>query len=146
MSWQALVDGNKDLADFGLSRFSSRVAYLGTIRKDGSPRVHPVTPFIADGNLFVGMHPNSPKGHDLRRDGRYALHCSVEDDEGGGGEFAIFGHAQLTEDPELRALADEHAPYELLESHILFLLSVERALSTIYSGDETRRIRWNAAN
>ena len=144
MSWQALENGNKELADFGRRRFSSRVAYLGTIRKDGSPRVHPVTPFIVDGNLFVGMYPTSPKGHDLRRDGRYALHCSVEDDEGGGGEFAISGHAKVTEDPAFRTLAIEHAPYELLENHVLFLLKVERALSTIYFEDETKQMRWQA--
>lgn len=144
MTWQALEQGNKELADFGRERFSSRVAYLGTIRKDGSPRVHPVTPFIVAENLFIGMYSTSPKGHDLRRDGRYALHCSVEDDEGGGGEFAISGQAQVTEDPELRALAAAQAPYDLLEDHVLFVLQVERALSTIYVGDETKRLRWKA--
>jgi hypothetical protein len=142
MSWQALVVGNQDLAEFGQSRVDSRVAYLGIIRKDGSPRVHPVTPFIIDGNLFIGMYPTSPKGHDLIRDGRYTLHCSVEDDEGGGGEFVIFGHAQITNDPDLRALATEHAPYELLENHVLFLLAVESALSTVYVKDKTKHMRW----
>jgi hypothetical protein len=144
MSWQKLEEGNQELADFGKQRFTSRVAYLGTIRKDGSPRVHPVTPFIVNGNLFIGMYPTSPKGHDLRRDSRFALHCSVEDDEGGGGEFAISGHAQVIEDPELRRLATEHAPYELLEDHVLFMLSVQRALSTVYVENETRRTRWKA--
>ncbi len=144
MSWKLLEESNRELADFGLRRFSSRVGYLGTIQADGSPRVHPVTPFVIDGHLFIGMYPNSPKGHDLKRDGRYALHCSVEDDEGGGGEFAIFGHAQLTQDPELRALAVEHAPYDFDENHVLFLLSVDKALSTVYVGDETKRVSWKA--
>jgi len=57
-----------------------RVAYLGTTRTDGSPRVHPVSPFIGAGCLFVYMEPTSPKAADLRRDARYALHCGVEDE------------------------------------------------------------------
>jgi hypothetical protein len=144
MTWQALENGNQELADFGRKRFGSRVAYLGTIRKDGSPRVHPVTPFIVEGNLFIGMSSNSPKGHDLRRDGRYALHCSMEDDEGGAGEFVITGQAQVTEDSKLRKLAAAGAPYELQENHVLFLLTVERALSTVYVEGETKRTRWKA--
>ena len=55
MSWKALENGNKKLAEFGLERFSSQVAYLATVRKDGSPRVHPVTPIIGQGHLFVFM-------------------------------------------------------------------------------------------
>ncbi|MGH2405330.1 MAG: pyridoxamine 5'-phosphate oxidase family protein, partial [bacterium] len=52
------------------------MAYLATLRGDGAPRVHPVTPIVGEGRLFLFMEPTSPKGHDLRRDGRYALHSS----------------------------------------------------------------------
>ena len=72
MSWGDLQARNPELAAFGAERFSSGVAYLATVRKDNSPRVHPVTPIIGEGRLFVFMEPTSPKGHDLRRDGRYA--------------------------------------------------------------------------
>ena len=132
MSWKALEDGNKELAEFGLERFSSRVAYLATIRKDGSPRVHPVTPIIGKGRLFVFMEPTSPKGHDLRRDGRYAIHASVEDQAGGEGEFLVFGHAKFIDDPDVRAIAVEHANYNPAERYVLFELSIESAFSTIY--------------
>ena len=48
MSWQALEDGNKELAEFGRKRFASnRVGYLATLRKDSSPRVQPMPPFMA---------------------------------------------------------------------------------------------------
>ena len=142
MSWQALEDGNMGLADFGRSRFESRVAYLATLRKDGSPRVHPVTPFVAEGHLLVGMAAPSQKGHDLRRDGRYAPHCSVEDDKGGGGEFIISGQAKLTDSPMMRAIATKHAPYNFEDRHILFELGIERALATIYTEDGTKHDRW----
>ena len=83
MSWQALEDGNKELAEFGRKRFASNhVAYMATIRKDGSPRVHPMTPIVGQGRLFFFTDPPDLKGRDLRRDRRYAIHCSVENQDG----------------------------------------------------------------
>ena len=66
MSWKLLEDQHPELAAFGSARLNGRVAYLATVRKDGSPRVHPMTPIIGEGHLFVFMEPTSPKGHDLR--------------------------------------------------------------------------------
>lgn len=132
MSWRALEAGNRELAEFGRERFSSQVAYLATIRKDGSPRVHPVTPIIGDGRLFLFMEPNSPKGFDLKRDGRYALHCSVEDSGGGQGEFFINGQATLVTDPDTRELAKHSASYDPAERYILFELAVAAAFSNVY--------------
>src|SRR5512143_2964565 len=105
MTWKILEDQQPELAAFGAERLNGQVAYLATVRKDGSPRVHPLTPIIGQGHLFVFMEPTSPKGHDLRRDGRYALHCAVADTNGTGGEFSIRGQAQWIDNPELRTLA-----------------------------------------
>lgn len=105
MSWGILEDQHPELAKFGLERLHGKVAYLATIRKDGSPRVHPLTPIIGERHLFVFMEPTSPKGHDLQRDNRYALHCAVTDSSGASGEFVLTGQARLITDPELRALA-----------------------------------------
>lgn len=142
MSWQALEEGNQELAEFGLKRFASRVAYLATVRKDGSPRVHPVTPIVGEGRLFVGMDSESPKGRDLQRDGRYAMHCSVENDEGGEGEFLISGQAELTHDPDLRAIAAKYASYTILDRHVVYELSVEKAISTVHTEDGPVHQRW----
>ncbi|MDX1414984.1 MAG: pyridoxamine 5'-phosphate oxidase family protein [Candidatus Promineifilaceae bacterium] len=143
MSWQDLEDGNAELATFGRERFTSRVAYLATVRKDGSPRVHPVTPIIGEGRLFLFMEPTSPKGFDLRRDPRYAMHASVEDAGGGGGEFFINGRATLIEDPETRDIAGQAASYAPAGRYILFELSVISAFSNIYSEEgPPRQQRW----
>src|SRR5690349_7759207 len=85
-SWKEFAQQSPGFADFGKARLQSGVAYLGTLRADGGPRVHPVTPIIGD-QLFLFMEPTSPKGKDLQRDPRYTLHCSVENSNGGGGEF-----------------------------------------------------------
>jgi hypothetical protein len=142
MSWRALEEKNPELAAFGVARLHGQVAYLATLRQDGSPRVHPVTPIIGHGHLFVFMEPTSPKGHDLRRDGRYALHCAVSDTSGTGGEFSVSGQAQLIDDPELRALAVQLAPYSPAERYILFEFSLESAASTVYEGEGAIRQRW----
>jgi hypothetical protein len=145
MSWKDLENARPELAAFGADRFQRfGVAYLATVATDGSPRVHPVTPIVGQGHLFVFMEPTSPKGHDLRRDGRYALHCSVSDISGESGEFFISGHATFRDDPAVRRLAVELATYTPADRYILFELDVERAASTTYTNGPPVRTRWKA--
>ena len=94
------------MAEFGLERLEHRVMYLATVRKNGYPRVHPFTPFVASGHLFAFMEPASPKELDLQRDGLYAMHSLVTDMNGTNGEFTIAGRAQLVTDPETWQLED----------------------------------------
>jgi len=58
------------------------VAFLATSRRDGSPRLHPFCPVLAAGRLFAVIPRSSPKGDDLRRDPRCAIHAlpGPEDD------------------------------------------------------------------
>lgn len=143
MSWNELKDNAPELAEFGKSRFASEVAYLATIKKDGSPRVHPVTPILGKDRLFLFMEPTSPKGHVLHRDGRYALHSSVQDSSGEGGEFLITGTARAVDDDETRAAAAQAASYEIVDRYVLFELDIDTAFSTYYDGDaEPVRQRW----
>lgn len=146
-SWDQFAASAPELAAFGRSRIEDRIAYLATSRADGSPRVHPVSPFIARGRLFIYMEPTSPKGRDLRRDPRYALHCSVEDNSGGQGEFCIRGRAEEVNDPGIRAVAFEQARsrgYNPKERYVLFELTIEEGQSTTYPNDEPVRDRWKA--
>lgn len=145
MSWKDLENAQPELAAFGVERFQRfGVAYLATVRADGSPRVHPVTPIVGQGHLFLFMEPTSPKGHDLRRDGRYALHCSVSDSSGDSGEFFISGHATSIEDPATRQLAAELATYTPADRYVLYELDVESAASTTYTDGQIVRLRWKA--
>src|SRR3954452_1859470 len=56
-----------------LQQYGPGLGYLATVRADGGPRVHPVSPVITDEGLFCFVI-DSPKRRDLERDGRYALH------------------------------------------------------------------------
>ncbi len=142
MTWKILEEQQPELAAFGAERLHRRVAYLATVRKDGSPRVHPITPIIGQGHFFVFMEPTSPKGHDLRRDRRYSIHCAVSDNSGASGEFNITGHAHLIDDADLRALAVRLSSYEPADRYILFEFDIESATSTIYPDDRPVRRFW----
>ena len=144
-SWQNFANAAPELAAFGEQRFKAAPAYLATVRADGVPRVHPVTPIFAEGHLLLFMESTSPKGHDLQRGSGYALHCSVANSDGGEGEFCLTGHTVLTGDPVMRELATRYG-YQPKDSYILFELSVESAFSTIYpGGGPPIRKNWKAS-
>jgi hypothetical protein len=94
--------------------------------------------------MFLFMEPTSPKGADLRRGSAYALHCGVEDNEGGGGEFLVRGKGQPINEPELRALAVAKSPYTPADRYVLFELNVESADATTYGNGGPVRQRWRA--
>jgi hypothetical protein len=56
-----------------LQQYGPGMGYLATVRPDGGPRLHPVSPVITDEGLYCFV-VDSPKRRDLERDGRYALH------------------------------------------------------------------------
>jgi len=143
-SWKEFAQQDPELAEFGKARFQSGVAYLGTLRTDGSPRVHPVTPIVGE-QLYLFMEPTSPKGKELQRDPRYTLHCAVENMNGGGGEFYVRGHATLTGDPLIREQAVRAAPYTPQERYILFTLTVEFAFMNTYTNGKAKVRRWQSA-
>lgn len=91
VDWARFEASNGELAQHVARRLTGGLCYLSTIRPDGFPRVHPVGVHIRGGRLLVPMNSTSPKGADIRRNGRFALHCSVEDNQGGGGEVMVTG-------------------------------------------------------
>ena len=62
-----------------LQQYGPGMGYLATVRPDGGPRVHPVSPVITDKGLYCFI-VDSPKRRDLERDGRYALHSFPPED------------------------------------------------------------------
>jgi hypothetical protein len=142
-TWMEFAQYAPEIAAFGQARFERGVAYLGTIRPDGSPRVHPVTPIIGE-QLFLFMEPTSPKGKDLQRDGRYTLHCAVEDSSGGGGEFYVSGRATLIDEPAIREQAARASPYVPKDRYIAFMLSIEFAFMNRYVDGAPDPRRWHS--
>jgi hypothetical protein len=131
-SWGDIEAQAPELAAFGAGRLTIAPAYLATLQGAGTPRVHPVAPIISAGRLFVFMEPTSPKGHDLRERGWYALHNGVPDTFGSGGEFFVSGQAVLLDDPGLRVVASAAATYQPEDRYFLFELGVNEARSHGY--------------
>lgn len=68
------------------------VLLVGSIRRDGRPRISGVEPLVMDGDLWLSMMEQSMKTRDLRRDGRVVLN-SIITDRGGETEVKIDGRA-----------------------------------------------------
>jgi hypothetical protein len=130
--WEAFAASAPELAKAGRELFYQYgvgLGFLATVRSDGSPRLHPFCPVVAEGGLFAFIVP-SPKRADLRRDGRYAIHTfppeAVDD------EFLVAGTAQAVEEPSIREpiVAAYHIPVEPVWA--LFEFDIERALLARY--------------
>jgi hypothetical protein len=138
--WETFEEQAPQLAAFVRERMDLRQCYLGTLRRDGGPRVNPVTPWFTAGRLFIRMYPGSVKVRSLERDPRYSLHSSVPDDEGTGGEALLFGTAAVVEDPRL--LAEANAERSRPERYVVLEFDVDQVMTTVYEGDDTVRRRW----
>jgi hypothetical protein len=87
-----------------LQQYGPGMGYLATVRADGGPRVHPVSPVITDEGLYCFI-VDSPKRRDLDRDGRYALHSYPPEES--DDEAYVTGRAIRVHDPLVVArLAD----------------------------------------
>ena len=71
-------------------------AFLATVSARGQPRLHPVMPVLAEGELWLFIVAMSPKYGDLATSGRFALHTMPT--PAGGEEFALQGTAQQIDD------------------------------------------------
>ena len=143
--WGQLEREDVKLAAFGQERLDGKVAYLATIRRDGRPRAHPVTPVIGDGRMFIFLEPSSPRTRDLTENTDFCLHCAMSDSSGSSGEFQITGIAVMREDSDVRALAESVCNFRPSVRSILFELYITEALSTEYPGGQPKRRRWQVS-
>lgn len=76
MTWSQLEDGAPAIARLGKRMLTETgIAFLATVRADGSPRAHPVSPIICRGELMLGLIDETPKARDVLRDPRCVLHA-----------------------------------------------------------------------
>ncbi len=105
MKWDEFKVAAPELAEAGEKLFERvGVVLVGTIRKDGSPRISPVEPLFAGGELYLGMMPESLKAQDLLRDGRCTIHNVISDKNAPEGEFKVNGLARNVQDEAERQL------------------------------------------
>lgn len=98
-SWAEFASAEPALASRVKERFAIRKhKTLATLREDGSPRISGIEVEFANGELFLGMMPDSVKLRDLERDPRIALHSPTDDPpegnpQGWPGEAKLAGQA-----------------------------------------------------
>ena len=101
MNWRAFEAAAPELATVASRLLGEpRVVLVGTVRRDGTPRISPVEPFWLGGELYLGMMPGSMKALDLLRDPRCLVHNAVTDHEGSAGELKLRGRAAVVDDAE----------------------------------------------
>ena len=100
VKWAAFAEAEPDFARVVEDRFGAFTHHvLATLRKDGSPRTSGLEVRFLNGELWLGMMPDSLKALDLRRDPRFALQANPGEGIGmGGGDVRISGRAFEVDD------------------------------------------------
>ena len=149
-TWAEFAAAAADLAAAGHARFMrSEIILLGSIRKDGSPRISPVESDVVDGELMAGMMWRSKKALDLLRDPRCLFHSTVHDRMDAMGEFKVRGAAVDVQDPDKREryckVLYERIKWRPAGDFHLFAFDIESAVH-IYYGDEKKHVTsWTPA-
>ncbi|MFF5972647.1 pyridoxamine 5'-phosphate oxidase family protein [Streptomyces sp. NPDC012769] len=136
VAWAAFETAEPELAATVRERFGQYAHHaLATLRKDGSPRLSGIEADFRDGELCLGMMPNSRKALDVRRDPRFSLLANPGEGTGmGGGDVRLSGRAVEITDPEAlaRYAADAGAP---LPFH-LFRVELTEVVRTSVEGED----------
>ena len=104
MRWDELEERQPELAAKARERLlGPRVLLVVTLRKDGTPRLSPVEPYVLEGRLLLSMLWGSQKAGDLHRDPRLLVHSVVTGPDGGEGELKLRGRAVDVPDRGLQA-------------------------------------------
>jgi hypothetical protein len=146
MNWLGFKRAAPHIGQLAQQAFDEQhLAILGTLRRDGWPRISPCEVYFVDDEMLLGMMPRSKKVDDLRRDPRITVVNGQEKREPKLGDVKLYGTAIEITDHGLRErLADAqealidwrpptHAP--------VFAIDVERA-SYISFGDGRRLLIW----
>lgn len=108
MIWAEFEAAAPEVARPGKERLDRLgVALLGTLRKDGSPRISPVEPYFVQDHLLFGAMTWSLKARDLLSDTRCVLHSAVTAPDAGESEIKLYGRAREVRDPQLRGSNSE---------------------------------------
>jgi general stress protein 26 len=112
---------------------------LATLRADGSPRISGQEASFREGELWLGMMPDSRKARDLERDPRLALHSAMVDPEMPDGDAKLSGRAEEVTDRETFAWfvgqEREEKGEEPPEPFHLFRVEVDEIVLTTLGGD-----------
>jgi general stress protein 26 len=139
-TWNDVTKAAPELAAAVKQRFDAHIhKTLATLRADGSPRISGMEASFRDGELWLGMMPESRKAQDLRRDPRFALHSATVDPAMAGGDAKLAGRAvEVTDQPTIDRFIGkerEEKGEEPPGPFHLFRVDVEEIVLTSLGGD-----------
>jgi hypothetical protein len=146
--WDEFTAACLELASLGEERLRAReLCLLGTLRKNGYPRISPVEPEFVDGELMLGMMWQSPKALDVLRDPRCVVHSVVSERSGTEGDFKLYALAREVEEPARRQRYREtikaRIDWEPEEpNYHLFALDVDSAGFVVF-GENRYGLAWD---
>jgi hypothetical protein len=112
---------------------------LGTIRRDGTPRISAVEVRLVRGELAMCLIRGSTKARDVGRDPRVVLHSPMLNADDPNSELKLRGRLAPAADEALRAAAALWTPPPDFD---VFVLDVDSAALVQWSKGEMSRQRW----
>ena len=147
VKWAQFLDAAPAIGQLAPEAFEEQhLAILGTLRRDGWPRISPCEVYFVDDDMLLGMMPKSAKVEDLRRDPRITVANGQESREPTRGDVKLYGHArEVLDRGQRKRLAD--AQEALINwrppDHVpVFAVEIERA-GYISFGEGRRVLRWS---
>jgi len=153
MNWSEFKSAAPDLAETAEKLFDRAGAILiGSLRRDGSPRISPVEHLLAGTELYLGMMPESFKAQDLLRDPRCTIHNIISDKNAVEDEFKLHGIAKNVQDAAERQLYCDELKKKIgwspegMPFH-LFAVDIKTAALFQTADDQMARVvkRWRAS-
>jgi hypothetical protein len=147
-SWAEFASAEPALASRVEERFAIRKhKTLATLRKDGSPRISGIEVEFANGEVFLGMMPDSLKVHDLERDPRLAVHSPTDDPPQGNprgwpGEAKLAGYALEVDFPDRPAAGGHRFRIDITEAVLTYLNEAgdQLVVESWHPGKGTKRL------
>jgi predicted pyridoxine 5'-phosphate oxidase superfamily flavin-nucleotide-binding protein len=138
-------------ADIGGLVEQYRFALIGTIRRDGTPRISPVETHLVHGDFMVVMIPRTRKATDIQRDDRVTLQSPIVDAGNPGAEYKLRGRARIVEDADVcKAAADvveSQSGWRPRRQWVFVAILLYEATHTLWKPDGTALMtRWTSTD
>ena len=147
MKWTEFKTAAPQIGELAQQAFDyQHLAIVGTVRRDGWPRISPCEVYFVDNEMLLGMMPKSAKVRDLWRDARMTVVNGQENREPKMGDVKLYGHGYEVLEHDMRehfadaqeALIDWRPP----AASNVFRIDIDTA-SYISFGDGRRLLRWS---
>ena len=151
LGWSAFAEQARDLAGEVAALVERyRFALLGTVRRDGSPRISAVETHLVGHDLALVLIPRTRKASDVGRDPRVVLQSPIVDAASPGAEYKLRGAVEVVESGERReaiaSAVEARSGWRPRNEWLFLAVLVADATHTVWDEDGTALMkRWSAS-